>query len=165
MQRSDRASLQLDRFEVEKPEILETTPKSGETVELEPIGNHCKGTMFLNGNHEIDEQLTNAFQTVFAKMDHVFYGRFDIKCQSFEHLRSTGEFKTMEFNGIGAEAGHIYDPTYPVWKKYRDIYQHWKVIFKIYQIQAANGVAAMTVKEGIERLRIYLSYKKSFSNP
>ncbi|MCF8245186.1 MAG: hypothetical protein K9J37_12410 [Saprospiraceae bacterium] len=165
MLRSDRARLQLSRFEVEKPEILCKIPKLGETLELEPIGNHCKGTMFLNGNDEIDEQLTSAFQTVFSKMDHVFYGRFDIKCQSFEHLRSTGEFKTMEFNGIGAEAGHIYDPTYPVWKKYRDIYQHWNVIFKIYKIQVANGVAAMTVKEGIERLRIYFSYQKSFSKP
>lgn len=60
------------------------------------------------------------------------------------YLRSTGEFKAVEFNGIGAEPAHIYDPEYPVWKKYRDIYRHWRVIFEIYKIQAANGVEPMT---------------------
>ncbi len=163
MQASDRASLQLERFELENPALLEQVPTAGQTIELEPIGNHCRGTTFLNGNHHIDQTLTEVFQSVLSKMDHVYYGRFDIKCQSIEHLRSTGEFQVMEFNGIGAEPGHIYDPTYPVWKKYRDIYQHWKVIFRIYQIQAKNGVSAMSVKEGIERLRIYFNYKKSFS--
>ena len=163
MHRSDRASLQLERFEVEKPALLSQVPALGQTLELEPIGNHCLGTMFLNGNQHIDAVLTQAFENVLSKMEEIHYGRFDIKCQSIGHLRSTGEFKVMEFNGISAEPAHIYDPSYPLWKKYRDVFQHWRVIFKIYKIQAANGVESMTTKEGIESLRNYLQYKKSFS--
>lgn len=164
MQRSERATLQLDRFEAERPDLLRQVPAPGQTLELEPIGNHCRGTMFLNGNHHIDPALTAVFGAVLSKMDGIHYGRFDMKCQSIEHLRSTGTFQAVEFNGIGAEPAHIYDPSYPVWKKYRDIYRHWKVIFKIYKLQKANGVRPMSLQEGIERLRNYSNYKKSLSN-
>ncbi len=161
MQGSDRASLQIDRFEREQPELLRQVPPPGQTLELEPIGNHCRGTMFLNSNHHIDQQLTSIFQAVLSKMEDIHYGRFDMKCESIEALRSTGKFMVMEFNGVGAEPAHIYDPTYPILKKYRDIYQHWKVIYKIYKVQAANGVESMSVREGIERLREYSAYKKN----
>lgn len=163
MLRTDRASLQLARFEVEKPELLGQVLAKGQILELEPIGNHCRGTMFLNGNHHIDDSLTQAFESVLSQMDDIHYGRFDMKCHSIEHLRSTGQFKAVEFNGIGAEPAHIYDPTYPLWNKYRDIYQHWKVIYNIYKVQAANGVEPMSLKEGIESLRVYSRYKKKFS--
>lgn len=161
MQLSDRASLQIERFQAEKPELMKQVPAAGHTLELEPIGNHCRGTMFLNGNRHIDEQLTQAFSFVLAQMENIHYGRFDMKCQSIEHLRSTGEFKAVEFNGIGAEPAHIYDPTYPVWKKYRDIYQHWKVIYKIYQIQATCGIKPMGFKEGVDSLQVYKNYKET----
>ncbi len=165
MQSSDRASFQIDRFEAEQPELMRTMPVRGQTIELEPIANHCRGTMFLNGNHHIDEKLTSAFQHVLSKMEDIHYGRFDMKCNSFEHLRSTGEFKVMEFNGIGGEPAHIYDPAYPLLAKYRDIYQHWKVIYQIYKVQAANGVKSMGLGEAIERFRVYSAYKKSLIAP
>lgn len=164
MQASDRASLQLARFQAENPALLNQVLPAGQTLELEPIGNHCRGTMFLNGNSHIDEQLTQAFASVLAQMGDIHYGRFDMKCQSIEHLRNTGEFKAVEFNGIGGEPAHIYDPSYPVWKKYRDIYRHWKVIYRIYKLQKANRIAPMSLKEGIERLKTYSLYKKSLSN-
>jgi len=165
MAQSERASLQIGRFEAERPELLRQILPKNQSLELEPIGNHCRGTMFLNGNGHIDDQLTEVFEAVLSQMDGIHYGRFDMKCHSIEHLRQTGEFKAVEFNGIGAEPAHIYDPSYPVWKKYRDIYQHWKVIYQIYKIQNANNIAPMTLKEGIERLKTYSLYKKSLSNP
>ncbi|MCU0346372.1 MAG: D-alanine--D-alanine ligase [Saprospiraceae bacterium] len=163
MECSERASLQLQRFELENPTLLQEVPAAGQVMELEPIGNHCRGTMFLNGNQHIDAQLTQAFEQVLSQMDDIHYGRFDLKCESIEHLRSTGAFKVMEFNGIGAEPAHIYDPAYPFTDKYRDIFSHWKQIFKIYKIQNTNGVQPMTLKEGIERFKIYNEYKKSLS--
>ncbi|MCC6724188.1 MAG: hypothetical protein IT258_06720 [Saprospiraceae bacterium] len=164
MELSDRASLQIERFETEQPELMRRVLPEGKTMELEPIGNHCRGTMFLNGNRHIDPQLTQAFDSVLSQMDGIYYGRFDLKCRSIEDLRSTGEFKAVEFNGIGAEPAHIYDPAYPVWKKYRDIYRHWRRIYQIYKVQAANQVEPMSLKEGIERLKTYSSYKKSLDS-
>ena len=69
----------------------------------------------------------------------------------------------MEYNGIGAEPAHIYDPGYPFFKKYKDIYSHWKIIYQIYKIQKKRGVKAMSVREAIFRLKKYSSYQKSLN--
>jgi len=62
-------------------------------------------------------------------------------------LEAVRHFKIFEFNGVAAEPAHIYDPSYPFWKKYRDIFQHWEIIYRIWRYQRKKGVAAMTIKE------------------
>ncbi|MFQ5448798.1 MAG: hypothetical protein ACE5FF_17885, partial [Saprospiraceae bacterium] len=155
-----RAQMQLARFEREAPDLLDAVPGNGETVELEPIGNHCRGTQFLNGNAHIDEVLTGIFNEVAAQMDGIHYGRFDLKCRSIEDIRNGKGFMVMEYNGIGAEPAHIYDPGIPVLKKYRDIYRHWKIIYQIYRAQAANGVPCMTFGEAWRSLKKYRAYMR-----
>ena len=163
MKKSDRAKLQIERFGKQFPEILKTIPKPQQILELEPIGNHCRGTLFLNGNHHIDEKLTTVFNKVAAQMDNIYYGRFDMKCQSMEDLKNGKGFTVMEYNGIGAEPAHIYDPSYPFLKKYKDIYVHWKIIYEIYKIQKKKGVKAMSVKEAVTSFKKYSTYQKSLN--
>ena len=67
----------------------------------------------------------------------------------------------MEYNGVAAEPAHIYDPNYPLHKKYRDIYRHWKIIFAIYKVQKKRGVKAMTWSEAIKSYRDYMKYQRS----
>ena len=159
----DRAILQLARFEKKYPALLNRTPLAGEVVELEPIGNHCRGTMFLNGNQHIDEELNAAFDKVAFQMEDIYYGRFDLKCESFHALKNGGGFMIMEYNGIGAEPAHIYDPAYPFIKKYRDIYHHWKIIYKIYKLQNKKGNKGMSFWEAWKRFQIYSKYQKSLT--
>lgn len=158
---SDRARLQLARFETNSKTLLEKVLPNGHRLELEPIGNHCRGTMFLNGNHYIDEKLIAVFDSVALQMEDIHYGRFDLKCTSLEDLKAGQGFMVMEYNGIGAEPAHIYDPSYPLWKKYMDIYRHWSIIYRIYIMQRRKGVEAMSIAEAIERLKAYMAYKKS----
>ena len=116
--------------------------------------------MFLNGNHHIDEAFTAAFDQVAAQMKDIYYGRFDMKCTSIEDIRNGKGFMVMEYNGVGAEPAHIYDPAYRFVEKHRDIYRHWRVIYQIYKVQARKGVRSMTLSEVITRLKAYAQYKK-----
>ena len=161
MQAAPRAKLQLERFEKQSPSVLNIVPEYQQTLELEPIANHCLGTMFLNGNHHIDNKLTAIFNEVASQMEDIYYGRFDLKCNSIEDLKNGMGFKIMEYNGIGAEPAHIYDPSYPFFKKHKDIYDHWEIIYRIYKKQKKKGVKAMSVKEAIIRLKEYSNYQKS----
>ncbi len=163
MEKSSRAKLQLERFEKQFPHVLNIVPKPQQMLELEPIGNHCRGTMFLNGNHYIDEQLTSVFDQVAIQMDDIYYGRFDMKCSSIEGLKNGKGFMVMEYNGIGAEPAHIYDPEYPFFNKYKDMYAHWKIIYHIYKMQKSKGVEAMSIKEAFVRFRDYSNYQKSLN--
>ena len=50
MQGDPRARLQIRTFLHDYPELLKNIPRDGELVELMPIGNHIRGTTFLNSN-------------------------------------------------------------------------------------------------------------------
>lgn len=153
-----RAALQLDRFQETEGELIKQVPDAGEQVLLEPIGNHSRGTTFLNGNHHIDQQLTDVFHAIGREMDEVYYGRFDLKCTSMERLKEGKDIRILEFNGVAGEPAHIYDPDYPVWHAYRDIFAHWKIIYKISRQQLKSGVEAMTLGAAAGAVKDYRQY-------
>ena len=107
-------------------------PKNGESVKLTVIGNHSKGTIFINGNHLIDDQLVKFLDKITASIPDFYYGRFDIKFDNLKKLKAGNSFKILELNGIIAEPTHIYDTKnsnylaalYCIW-------QHWSIITKI----------------------------------
>jgi hypothetical protein len=160
-----RASLQIERFRREKEDLLAVVPAAGEKLLLEPIGNHSRGTTFLNGNHWIDEELNALFTSVGRRMEGIFYGRFDLKCASIDQLRKGEAFKILEFNGVTAEPAHIYDPSYPIGATYRDIYRHWRIIYQIYLRQNARGVKSMTFGEAWRAISDYQRYMKLAGEP
>ena len=159
MAEAPRAAFQLPRFERIFPELLARIPAAGETVLLEPIGNHARGTKFLNGNHLIDPALRGVFEKICAGIDGVFYGRFDLKCASVEALRR-GEFLVMELNGVFGEPAHVYDPAFGMWRAYRDFYRHWRILFDLHRAQLRRGVAPTPYREAWQIIRQYLRYKK-----
>ncbi len=152
-----RSRLQVERFEREQPELLSMVPEKGRVLELEPIGNHCRGTKFLNGNHLIDEDIHAVFNRIAAQMEGIHYGRFDLRCRDVGALRK-GQFWVMEYNGVAAEPAHIYDPEMPVPEKYRTIYRHWRIIYHIYKAQRARGIRPMSLKEAIAAVKNYRAY-------
>jgi hypothetical protein len=139
---------------------LSHVPDKDEEVVLEGIGNHCLGTQFLNANHWITPDLEQQMLAVLAEMPGVYYGRFDLRTTSIEMLRQGKEFLIMEFNGASSEPAHIYDPAYGPRRAYRDLWQHWKLMYAIYCEQKQAGVSTMPWREGFRSLRAYVSYKK-----
>jgi len=158
MQKKPRARLQLARFQENYPDILAQIPAKGAEIELEPIGNHSRGTTFLNGNHLHNEKLERVFDKIAFQMEGIYYGRFDLKCESIELLEQGKGIHILEFNGVAGEPAHIYDPEYPVWKAYRDIYQHFKIIYQIGRVQHKKGIEAMNLKEMRNSYRRYNDY-------
>lgn len=126
-------------------------PDSGEKVLVEPIGNHCRGTMFLNDETEIDEPLTAAFSTIADQIPDFYFGRFDLRCRSFRELKQLKNFSILELNGAGAEPGHIYQPGYSLLKAYKSIFWHLKVLTEISIQNHSNGVPYWSFKEGYQR--------------
>lgn len=163
MQQSARAVFQLERFEQEFPKVLAKIPVEGETLLLEPIGNHCRGTKFLNGNHLIDQALLEAFEPVCQRLPGVLYGRFDLKCESEQALRR-GEFKVMELNGVFGEPAHVYDPSFGMWRAYRDFYRHWRLLFELHGAQRRRGIRPTPHAEAWRFIRGYFRYMKKLES-
>ena len=113
---------------------LDTIIKKGKKVQLSDIGNHSKGTQFINGNHLISEKLEETFTHLNKQIKGWYYGRVDIKYNSFEDLEN-GNFKILELNGILAEPTHIYDASKINYlQALREMRVHWKQLYKIARI-------------------------------
>ena len=127
---------------------------------LEPIGNHNRGTKFINGMPLLDDKLRNTMLGVLDSMSGVQFGRMDMKAQSLEDLREGKNFKILEFNGVNSEPAHIYDPSHGIWKAYADLSRHWRLIGKIAREQRQLGVQTKPVNESWEAFMNYWDYKK-----
>jgi hypothetical protein len=159
MERDARAAFQRARFEREAPALLREIPAAGELRLLEPIGNHARGTKFLNGNHLINDAMRGAFEPICRQIQGVQYARFDLKAASLEALQR-GEFKAMELNGVLGEPAHIYDPAHGMWRAYRDLWRHWRLLFELCRAQRRRGIQPTPHRAAFRRVNAYFNYKK-----
>ena len=148
MQKSTRARFQVESMRKRLGDMgMNEVIKSGEKRILEPIGNHCRGTKFLDNNFLLNSKLDEIFDKIALTIDGFHYGRFDMKVKSIEDLYSGKNIQIMELNGVSSEPGHIYDPKNTLWSAYRDLAHHWKIIADISIQQQHRGI--MPVPLGI----------------
>lgn len=160
LQMQPRALLQLDFNHPRFASVLRQIPSAGERVVVEAIGNHCRGTVFLNQNHLIDEALNRAFQQIASTIPQFHFGRFDLRCASLDDLKQLKNFKILELNGAGAEPGHIYQPGYSLWKGYKAIFWHLKVLSQISRSNQQRGHRYWTFQEGWRKIKAVRSYQR-----
>lgn len=147
-----RARIQYKKLKKIWNEIWENIPEKGIRVELQPIGNHNRGTAFLNGNHLINEQLINSFDSISKQIEGFYYGRFDVRCKDEEALKN-GDVMIMELNGAASEPAHIYQSGYPILKAYKSLFHHWRVMYDISIANHREGIAYTPFNEGFNYLR------------
>jgi len=148
---------------------LEHIPMNGEKVKLTSIGNHSKGTQFICGGHLITKKLEQTFDQLSSAIDGWYYGRIDIKYNTFEELENGANFKILEINGILSEPTHIYDSdTYTYLQALKAIRTHWESLFQVATINNKQyNVPYKSSKKFIAEmfeLRAYTKKIKSLSN-
>jgi hypothetical protein len=113
-----------------KNELAGILPE-GKKINLEPIGNHCRGTTFYDAHLLINDQLNEVFDEIALEIHGFHYGRFDIKVPTLEDLYNGENIKIFELNGVSSEVAHIYDPDYKLVQAYKDIAANMKIIARI----------------------------------
>lgn len=138
---------------------MDAVPGRGEKVILEPIGNHCRGTDFVDECSKIDENLDKVFNSKLKMLKGVRYCRIDIRSKSWAAVK-IGEFKIMEINGVSAEPGHIYDASVPLGRAYKDLFYHWTEMSAIAGEELKNGESFEGLMETFQSVRQHLKKKK-----
>ncbi|OJJ18022.1 hypothetical protein BKI52_29670 [marine bacterium AO1-C] len=152
MRSNQRTALYEEHVEMSYPELLEQVPAEGEKKLLEPIGNHCRGTVFRNANHLINEHMVEVFDNFSKQIDGFYFGRYDIKVPSLEDLYAGKNIVLMELNGANSEPAHIYDPNMDIWTAYTHLIKHWRILYKISVQNHKRGVHYMSRKVAFPRL-------------
>lgn len=155
MLENPRSRFQWERLkdEVDPDKIL----SKDEELLLEPIGNHCRGTAFINSNDLATPELTSALDKALGPAKEFYFGRFDLKADSAEQLKMGKTIKIMELNGAFSEPGHIYDPQEKLWNAWKDLIRHWNILSKVCRGNYQRGYRATPF---LEFASLYKDYKK-----
>ncbi len=140
-----RASQQVDR--IAEHTDLSRIPKLNEEVLLEPIGNHSRGTKFINESHRINNELHLVFTQIAKRIDGFYYGRFDIRVPSWEDLYKGKNISILELNGLTSDVTHIFDPEYRLRDVFKTQYQHIRIARQIAKENLRSGVKATPIIE------------------
>jgi len=155
MLKNPRSRFQWERLknEIEANRIL----NKNEELLIEPIGNHSRGTAFINSNDLATKELTSALDEALSPMKEFYFGRFDLKADSVEDLKLGQTIKIMELNGAFSEPGHIYDPKEKLWNAWKDLISHWIILSKVCRDNYQRGYRATPF---LEFACLYKDYKK-----
>lgn len=143
LMRNQRGVLQIPRLLEEQADLMASIPELGRKIIVEPIGNHCRGTKFLNFNHLITPDMVAAFDKIQADLPDCYLFRLDLKTPSVSDLQKGKNIKILEINGVGSDPAHIFDPTFPLWSMYAAYFSLWRKIFEISTAVHRRGVPYM----------------------
>lgn len=140
---SQLTQIYLPRFQ----DKLTTIPKAAEYVKLVFAGNHSKGAIFKDGRHKITPALEETFEHLAQKLPEFYFGRFDIRYESFEKLEQGKCFKIVEINGVSAESTHIWDSDCTLFKAWNDLFKQFRLAFIIAKHNTKRGVPTQNFKD------------------
>ena len=156
--RDHRGARQLDRLRSEGALGSDRILEAGEVFRVEPIGNHCRGTTFLDAGHLRTADLERAVDKLIAASAGVYYGRMDVRAESEEALRMGG-FEVIELNGVSSEPGHIYDPGYSIWRCWRELIRHVVHMARISRELWEMGVQPVPLRSVLHRCAAHFGWR------
>jgi hypothetical protein len=126
---------------------------AGEIKELVPYGNHARGAKFLDDSHLADEVFTKSMDAICQQVEGFYYGRLDIRYNTWEELREGKNISVIELNGAGSEPTHMYDPKHSLFFAWKEIIRHWIILWRISRINHKKGIPYLSRKEGLQMMR------------
>lgn len=151
--REPRFILQLKDLEAMYGKKLDIVLPAGERKELVPYGNHARGAKFTDDSHLIDADLGRTINDICGRIPGFYYGRLDIRYNTWEELKRGRNFSIIEVNGAGSEPTHIYDPKHTVFFAWKEIIRHWIILWKISRQLHKQGVPYLRFEEGLRMFR------------
>ncbi len=156
-----RSVLQLATLRLSIRDRLSEVLPAGEKHVLVPYGNHVRGAKFLDESHLIDKMLTSTIDDACKQIDGFYFGRLDIRYNSWEELRNGKNFSIIELNGAGSEPTHMYDPKYSIFHAWKEIIRHLNILARISRMNHKDQrIDYMKLSTGIEMFRENSRYIK-----
>ena len=139
-------------------QTIHTVIKKDKVSVLVPYGNHVRGSLFLDSTGKVSKQLETLIDKVCQSIEGFYYGRLDIRFNSYEELQEDKNWCIIELNGAGSEPTHMYDPKHSILFAWKEIIRHWKMLYKVSMQNKRKGYSFLTYKEGITMFKANNQY-------
>ena len=159
--KNQRYSLYRDSIVHELGAKIHWIPAAGETVQLLYYGNHARGSKFVDGTHLVNPSLENLFNDICTQIPGFYFGRLDIKYNSWEELSAGKNFSIIELNGSGSSPTHMYDPNHSILFAWIEIAKHWRLTYQIAHYNHIHkNIPYLRFAEGVKEVRASGKIKK-----
>jgi hypothetical protein len=142
-----RFYLQAETFRHRHAGQLSRILACGERLQLAEVGNHCQGTMFLDGRQLWTPALERRVDDIARAVPGFFIGRFDVRYGDVEQFKAGNDLRVVELNGVTAEPTDIYDPQRSLRSAYAALFDQWRRIFEIGSANLRRGHAGASAFE------------------
>ena len=157
IQNHPRAVMKRKLFFRRHRRFLDSVIPKGERYPLVFSGSHAQGAVFLNGYKLITPEMTAAINAFALAVPDFYFGRFDVRCLSWDSLREGRDFTILEINGASAEATCIWDPRATLYEAYQTLFRQFRILF---EIGAANRVRGFKTMPPLDLIKDSLKYRQ-----
>jgi pimeloyl-ACP methyl ester carboxylesterase/membrane protein DedA with SNARE-associated domain len=153
-----RFQMQAGVFLARLGKDAERVPAKGERVSLGFSGNHCQGTMFMDGSDLITPELSAAIERLCQRYRddqgrRFDFGRFDLRFTTEEELKRGEGFVAIELNGSSSESTNLYDPSKNMWWALGVLRRQWARLFALGAARRREGVRPVGMVELVRMSR------------
>jgi hypothetical protein len=153
IKQNPRSYFQLSSLKRKFGNYLNTILLPGEKFILVPYGSHTRGSKFIDLTSKLNEKLSQTINQICVQVPGFYFGRLDIRYDTFEDLCEGKNFSIIEINGAGSEPTHIYDPKHTLFFAWKEIIRHWKFLYQVSTINYAKGHSYLSFSKGREMLK------------
>ncbi len=153
IQNHPRASRYCSLLHLDDPNLI---PFQDELVKLSPMGNHCKGAVFLDYSEYISSEMIASFERIFKNVKGINYGRLDVKVDDLSDLCSPNRILILEVNGANAEPIHMYSPEKNFQEGLQTIRSYFQRMAEMAKYNLAGKRNQFKETDTLKSLRIYL---------
>ena len=134
-----RFRLQAATFRRRHADRLNGILAPNERFSLAEVGNHCQGTMFLDGRDLWTPTLEARVDEIARAVPGFFIGRFDVRYADVDRFKAGADLRVIELNGVTAEPTDIYDPDRSLASAYAALFDQWRRVFEIGHANLQRG--------------------------
>lgn len=155
VKRNKRYILQWQQIVSLHAGALNDVLRNGEKLVLVPYGNHSRGSLFTDLSYKANDKLQDTINKICLQIPGFYYGRLDIRFNTWQELENGTGFSIIELNGSGSEPTHIYDPRHSIFFAWKEILRHWRLVYKLSKENNSRGTEYITLRQGREEVRAF----------
>ncbi len=125
----------------------------GEPFRLAFAGSHSRGAIFRDGTGLVTEAMRARFDAIAREVPEFWFGRFDIRFDSFAAVQNGEGFTIVECNGAGSESTHIWDSRTTLFGAYRALFRQYALLWRIGAANRARGFRPEPWRAFLDRRR------------